>query len=196
LVEFLEFLVMLVVPKFRRSIVRWLWRTPISNSLYLPAGAVLDLGRSTQELILENALLRQQLIVLRRQINRPQLKNTDRTLLLWLASRLHRWKSNLLIVQPDTVLRWHKEGFRLFWKRKSKGQILQCGNAFRNSGIDQADGSRESSMGCGAHKRGVAETRHSGMQAYDTEIHAASTQAKALGPQAWPELENVLIQSC
>ncbi|MEO8288178.1 MAG: integrase core domain-containing protein [Chloroflexota bacterium] len=73
--------------------------------------------------MLENALLRQQVIVLRRQINRPQLTNTDRALLVLLvllASRLHAWKSTLLIVRPDTLLRWHKAGFRLFWKRKSR----------------------------------------------------------------------------
>ncbi len=37
-----------------------------------------------------------------------------------LASKLRTWKNTLLIVQPDTLLRWHKQGFRLFWKRKSK----------------------------------------------------------------------------
>ncbi len=70
--------------------------------------------------MLENALLRQQVIVLRRQINRPQFTNTDRALLVLLASRLQMWKSTLLIVRPDTLLRWHKAGFRLFWKRKSR----------------------------------------------------------------------------
>jgi transposase InsO family protein len=123
MVEFLEFLVTLVYLTFRRSVFSWLWRTPISNRLYLPAGAVFDLCRSKQDLVLENALLRQQLIVLRRQVNRPQLKNTDRTLLVLLAARLHNWEHALLIVQPDTLLRWHKQGFRLFWKRKSKGRF-------------------------------------------------------------------------
>ncbi len=71
-------------------------------------------------MLLENALLRQQLIVLNRQVNRPQFNNTDRAPLVLLASRLQTWKSLLLIVQPDTLLRWHRKGFRLFWKRKSK----------------------------------------------------------------------------
>lgn len=80
----------------------------------------MDLCRSKRDLVIENALLRQQLIVLRRQVTRPQLTNTDRTLLVLLAGRLRTWKSALFIVQPDTLLRWHREGFRLFWKRKSK----------------------------------------------------------------------------
>src|SRR4051812_35130738 len=84
------------------------------------SGAVLDVCRSKQELIVENALLRQQLIVLRRQVNRPQLSNADRALLVLLASRLRTWKSALFIVQPDTLLRWHHMGLRLFWKRKSR----------------------------------------------------------------------------
>lgn len=127
MIEFLNFLVMLVIPAFRRSVVGWLlriWRKPTSDALFLTTsavpGVVLDLCSGKQELVLENALLRQQLIVLRRQVNRPQLSNTDRALLVLLAGRLRTWKSALLIVQPDTLLRWHREGFRLFWKRKSR----------------------------------------------------------------------------
>jgi hypothetical protein len=96
--EFLVLLVVLVVPAFRRGVVSWPWRKPSGNRLYLPAGAVLDVFRSKQQLVLENALLRQQLIMLRRQVNRPQLNNADRTLLVLLASRLRTWKSALLIV--------------------------------------------------------------------------------------------------
>lgn len=84
------------------------------------SGAITDLCRSKRELVLENALLRQQLIVLRRQVNRPQLNNADRALLVLIASRLQTWKSVLLIVQPDTLISWHRAGFRLFWKRKSR----------------------------------------------------------------------------
>jgi putative transposase len=66
----------------------------------------------------ENLLLRQQLIVLRRSVKRPTLTRTDRALLVLLASRVGTWKHALLIVKPETVLRWHRQGFRLFWKRK------------------------------------------------------------------------------
>lgn len=66
-----------------------------------------------------------QLIVLSRQVKRPQLTKTDRTLFVLLAGKLHTWKNTLLIVQPDTLLRWHKQGFRMFWKRKSKANSRQ-----------------------------------------------------------------------
>lgn len=111
---------MLMVPAFRRGVVSWLWRKPISICVCLSAGSVLDICRSKQDLIIENALLRQQLIVLRRQVTRPQLTSSDRVLLVLVASRLRTWKSALFIVQPDTLLRWHRAGFRLFWKRKSR----------------------------------------------------------------------------
>ncbi|MEJ2737000.1 MAG: integrase core domain-containing protein [Anaerolineae bacterium] len=80
----------------------------------------MDLTRSKQELILENMLLRQQLIVLQRQVARPRLTWRDRTFFVLLSSRLRTWKQSLVIVQPDTVLRWHRDLFRWVWRRKSR----------------------------------------------------------------------------
>ena len=68
----------------------------------------------------ENALLRQQLIILNRQVKKPSFTPLDRFFLVVLASRLANWKQALLILKPDTLLRWHRQGFRLFWKLKSK----------------------------------------------------------------------------
>ena len=83
-------------------------------------GALADLVRSKPELVAENALLRQQLLVLRRSLQRPRCTPTDRTLLVLLASCVRTWRSALLIVQPDTLLRWHRQLFRLFWRRTSR----------------------------------------------------------------------------
>jgi hypothetical protein len=79
----------------------------------------MDLIRPRQELVLENAFLRQQVIVLSRATKRPALTPWDRGLLVLLASQLRTWAGALLIVQPETVLRWHRQGFRLFWRRRS-----------------------------------------------------------------------------
>jgi putative transposase len=68
----------------------------------------------------ENALLRQQLIILKRQVKRPACTKTDRVLLVLLARVVRTWKQALFIVQPDTLLRWHRKLFRLSWKRRSK----------------------------------------------------------------------------
>jgi transposase InsO family protein len=70
--------------------------------------------------MLENALLRQQIIVLQRQIKRPKFTWRDRALFVLLASKLRTWKNALAIVQPDTVLRWHRDLFRWVWRHKSK----------------------------------------------------------------------------
>jgi transposase InsO family protein len=78
-----------------------------------------DLVRSRRDLLLENAFLRQQVIVLSRTDKRPAFTPWDRGLLVLLASRLRTWAIALLIVQPETVLRWHRQGFRLFWRRRS-----------------------------------------------------------------------------
>src|SRR5690348_1411895 len=78
----------------------------------LVVGAVADLWRSKPELVAENALLRQQLIILQRSVKRPRYTATDRALLVLLTSRLRTWRQALLIVQPQTVLRWHRALFR------------------------------------------------------------------------------------
>src|SRR5215467_331786 len=94
------------------------WTTPLRTSL--PLATLTDLGRSKSELLVENAILRQQLIILRREVKQPTYTKTDRVLLVLLARLVRTWHQALLIVQPDTRLRWHRELFRLYWKRKSK----------------------------------------------------------------------------
>ncbi len=89
------------------------------------AGTLADSTRSKSQLIAENAFLRQQLIVLQRQTKRPVLTPRDRILLVILASRFRLWREALLIVKPDTLLGWHRQGFRLFWRHKSKVRIPQ-----------------------------------------------------------------------
>ena len=86
----------------------------------IASGFVADLPRSRTDLILENALLRQQLMILRRQIKRPYLSSRDRLILVLLARLTRFWKQTLLIVQLDALLRWHREMFRLFWRFKSR----------------------------------------------------------------------------
>jgi putative transposase len=94
------------------------WIKPSPTSLLL--GTLTDLTRGKAELLAENALLRHQLIILRRQIKHPIYRKTDRLLLVLLARMVRTWKQALFLVQPETLLRWHRELFRAFWKRKSK----------------------------------------------------------------------------
>jgi len=70
---------------------------------------------------LENVALRHQLNVLRRsQRGRAQLSRADRVFWVRLSRIWSGWRSALVIVKPETVVAWHRKGFRLFWKWKSK----------------------------------------------------------------------------
>ena len=100
------------------------WTRPLNTSLLL--GTLADLARGKSELVAENALLRQQLIILRRQSKRPVCTKRDRILLVLLAKAVRAWRQALLIVQPETLLRWHRQGFRIFWKQKSKPKSAQA----------------------------------------------------------------------
>lgn len=103
----------------------WFKSVTRPNNDKLLVGTVLDLTRSKSELVAENALLRQQLIVVKRQIKRPELTQRDRLLLVLLARLTRGWKEALLIIQPDTVVKWQRQGFRLFWRRKSRATTRQ-----------------------------------------------------------------------
>ena len=80
------------------------------------------LVRPRSELLLEIAALRHQLDVLCRQNRRPKLKRGDRMFWIWLKRTWPAWRSALVIVQPETVLRWHRDGYRAYWRWKSKAK--------------------------------------------------------------------------
>ena len=96
------------------------WTKPLASRLFL--GSFADMTRSRADLIAENALLRQQVIILRRQVKRPQLTERDRRRLVLLARCTRFWKQALHIIQPDTLLRWHRDLFRRYWRCKSRNK--------------------------------------------------------------------------
>ena len=71
-------------------------------------------------LAVENLALRQQLAVLKKSVKRPKLHPRDRFFWAWLSRLWPDWKSALVLVKPETVIGWHRQGFKLFWKWKSK----------------------------------------------------------------------------
>jgi hypothetical protein len=85
-------------------------------------GAAFRFFRTRQNLMLENLALRQQLLVLKRRHPKPRLGLLDK--LFWVALRQlwSDWKSCLYLVAPDTVPRWHRAGFRLYWALLCKVQ--------------------------------------------------------------------------
>jgi hypothetical protein len=72
------------------------------------------------DLALENLAFRQQLAILKRPKKRPQIRTKDRLFWIILSRFWNNWREALVIVKPDTVVRWHKKGFKIFWKLKSR----------------------------------------------------------------------------
>ena len=75
---------------------------------------------SRTRLAVENLALRQQLAVFKRTAKRPRLRRGDRIFWSWLSRAWPGWRSAVIIVKPETVIRWHRQGFRLYWRRKSR----------------------------------------------------------------------------
>ena len=87
------------------------------GSVFATAGSAL---KSRRDLAMENLALRQQLAVLKRERRRPRLTDRDRRFWVWLSKLWTDWAEALLIVKPETLIRWHRKGFKRYWTQKSK----------------------------------------------------------------------------
>ncbi len=97
------------------------WTKPNTTSLLLRT--LTDLARSKTELVAENALLRQQLIILRRQVKRPACTKTDRMLLVLLARMVRTWKQALFIIQEDDAAALASSGLQALLEVQVEGSI-------------------------------------------------------------------------
>jgi len=71
-------------------------------------------------LALENLALRQQVVMLKRSVKRPRPTALDRLFGIVFARTVNDWRGKLVALSPDTLVRWHREGFRRFWTWKSR----------------------------------------------------------------------------
>jgi transposase InsO family protein len=94
---------------------------PVLTLLASIFGALRAALCSRADLALENLALRHQLAILARSTPRPRLRDLDRAVWATLARCWARWRSVLAIVKPETVLAWHRRGFRWFWRRRTRG---------------------------------------------------------------------------
>src|SRR5882757_4328314 len=113
--------------------------------------------KSKSRLEAENAVLRHQLIVLQRKVRgRAHLTNNDR----WFFVQMYRWFPSILkvvtIIEPETVVRWHRAGFRRYWRWKSRSRGGPPANRRRTTYADPADEHREFALGRAAHSRRTA----------------------------------------
>ena len=72
------------------------------------------------QLALENLALRQQLAICRQSVKRPKLRHRDRIFWVLLSRFWTNWRTALAIVRPETVIKWHRMGFKLYWRWKSR----------------------------------------------------------------------------
>ena len=94
---------------------------PVRTGAALVCAVSIDAVRPRSALVAENALLRQQILVLRRAApSRPRLHAEDRLILVLLARLNTAWRDALHVVKPDTLLRWHRDLFTLLWHHKSR----------------------------------------------------------------------------
>src|SRR5216684_3146455 len=94
------------------------------STVLLLAGALLRLFRTRHSLLIENLALRQQLLTLKRRRPRPRLAIFDK--IFWVLARRFwsGWKQALIVVSPETVVRWHRSGFALYWRAISKARRI------------------------------------------------------------------------
>src|SRR5690348_6018650 len=92
------------------------------DTLGLLLGTIRRLFQTRRSLLVENLLLRQQLVALNRRRPKPRLAIFDK--LFWVLARRFwsGWKQALIIVSPETVVRWHRAGFALYWRTISKAR--------------------------------------------------------------------------
>jgi len=96
----------------------------MTDLIRLILAVLASLFKSRAELEAENLVLRQQVNVLRRRMpKRPALEKIDRLLFVWLYHWFPSTAGALAIVRPETVIRWHRVGFRAFWRRRSCGRV-------------------------------------------------------------------------
>ena len=121
---------------------------------------------------LENVALRHQLLVLQRSVGRPRLARWDRVFWVWLSRVWASWRSSLVIVQPATVLAWHRRGFQLYWRWKSRALGRPPEARPRASPSHPAHGSRESHLGPPAHPRRTRPPRLPRRRTDRRKVHA------------------------
>ena len=96
----------------------------MTDLLKLLLGILASLFRSRAEVEAENLVLRQQINVLRRRMpKRPDLNNADRFLFVWLYRRFPSVLGAFAIVRPETIIRWHRAGFRAYWRWRSRNRV-------------------------------------------------------------------------
>ena len=134
--------------------------------------------RSRRDLLLENLALRQQLVIMKQRYPRPQVSTSDKLFWVILRRLWPEWMHALILVQPETVVRWHRAGFKLYWTWLSQRRV-RAGGKMRQQGIARADlshGRGKFHMGRTAHPRRTENAWLRSFGANRVALHAESAE--------------------
>ena len=139
--------------------------------------------RSRHQLVLENLALRHQLAVLMRSVRKPKLRSSDRFLWVLLRRLWSGWHHSLVMVVPRTVVGWHRQGFRLFWRWKSRSRGGRPSTNRELIGLIRQMWSSNPTWGS---KRIQAELAKLGIGVSDSTVRKYRPKARAHGrDQTW-----------
>ncbi len=141
---------------------------------------LLLLFRSRSRLRVEILVLRQQLIVLRRTApKRVRLRALDRLPFVLLYRLWPDILDSVAVIQPDTIVRWHRRGFRALWRWKSRRSLGRPWHSQRHAGPDPRDQPRQSAVGSAPHSWRATQTRDRCRPIDGGEVHVED-QASAI----------------
>ena len=138
--------------------------------------------KSKLRLEAENAVLRHQLVVLRRRLQgRIRLTNHDR----WFLIQLYRWFPSILqtltIIQPETLVRWHRAGFRCYWRWKSRGRGGRPRVETKLRALIRQLSIGKSTLGRATHSWRTAQARVRGRAVERRQVHGQMATAAPPG---------------
>ena len=151
--------------------------------LRLSITILLSLIKSRRQLLLENVALRQQVTMLRQSVKRPRTTTADRLFWILLSRHVEGWREMLYSLHPDTIVRWHRQGFRLYWRWKSQGPKPgrpAIDTALRKLIRDM----QASNIGCGA-PRIHGELLKLGIEVSQATVSKYMLQSKKPPSQTW-----------
>ena len=138
--------------------------------------------KSQRDLMLENVALRHQLRVLQRQPGRLRLKDRDRLFWVWLRRVWPGWHRALFLVQPATVVKWHRGAFRAYWRRKSRPR---GGRPRIDPAIQKLIRDMWTSNPTWGKPRIQAELRKIGIQVSDSTVRRYQPRRSSPPSQSW-----------